>query len=211
MKRRGPSCFAIALLAVVAAQVSAAEPDADTLIASLGRAAPASIAFAEVRFSSLLREPLIVAGELRYVSPERLDREVTNPYRERTAIEGESVRVERDSERSRTFSLRRTAELRALMAGFAALLAGDAAAVRRNFHVQVGGEQDAWSLELTPLDASQKRRLKQILVTGSGTEPRCFSILDTQGGASVILLGAAADPLPPARSTLEDVLATFRG
>jgi Outer membrane lipoprotein carrier protein LolA-like len=210
MNRRGPTCFAIALLALAAARASAATPDADTLIGSLGRAAPASIAFAEVRFSSLLREPLIVAGELRYAGPARLEREVTSPYRERTVIEGDSVRVERDGERSRTFTLRRTPELRGLMAGFGAVLGGDAPAVRRNFELQVGGEHDAWSLELTPLDASQRRRLKQIVVTGSGNEPRCFSMFDTQGGASVMLLGAAADPLPPTRSTLEDLLAACR-
>jgi len=66
--------------------VSAAldDPEADALIGRLAKPAPATISFTEVRFSKLLRAPLIVSGDLGYAGPESLDRRVTAPYREST-------------------------------------------------------------------------------------------------------------------------------
>jgi len=194
---------------LVAPAVCAAAPDADALIASLTRPASSSIAFAEVRFSSLLSEPLIVSGELGYSGPTSLDRRVAKPYRETTAIRGESVLVERDGERPRSFALKRVPELRGLMNAFSALLAGDAAALRRSFAVQVTGNEDSWTLELTPLETNA-RPLKNILVNGSGDEARCFSIFNSQDGASVMLLGAAADMQVAPNVTLEDLLSQCR-
>ncbi len=83
----------------------AAALDADALVAKLARPAPASIAFTEVRLSPLLREPLVVSGELEFSGPTSLDRHVRQPYREDTAIRGESVRVEREGEPPRSFAL----------------------------------------------------------------------------------------------------------
>src|SRR5215204_5100124 len=68
--------------------------DAQALIGRLAKPAPATVAFREVRFSTLVNEPLIVAGELVYTDATSLDRRVTQPYRETVAIRGESVRVE---------------------------------------------------------------------------------------------------------------------
>ena len=192
-----------------------AAPDVDALIRGLARKAPASVAFTEARFSALLREPLVVSGELDrtgglWPNTASLDRRVTEPYRESTAIRGESVRLERDGEPERTFALKRVPELRALLSGFVALLSGDAAAVRKDFSVESGGDDASWSLELKPVEASARRRLTEIVVNGSGSEPRCFSMLDTRGGGSVLLLGAAAGTNVQKNATLEDLLSLCR-
>jgi hypothetical protein len=181
-----------------AATVSnASEQDADALIARLAKPAPATIEFTEVRFSKLLREPLIVSGELGYSGATSLDRRVTTPYRESTSIRGESVKVEREGEKPRSFALKHAPELRGLLAGFSAMLAGDAAALRKTFTVNATGNDDAWTLELIPPDAKLGRRLKVIEVTGSHAEPRCFSMTTADGANSILLLGAAAkDPVP---------------
>ena len=108
-----------ALLAVLtmllALCATAATLDADALIGRLAKPAPATIAFREVRFSPLVDEPLIVAGELGYAGPTSLDRRVTQPYRETVSIRGESVRVEREGEPTRSFGLNRAPELRGLL------------------------------------------------------------------------------------------------
>jgi Outer membrane lipoprotein carrier protein LolA-like len=185
-------------------------PDVDTLIRGLARKAPASVAFTEARFSALLKEPLVVSGELEYAGPASLDRRVTEPYRESTAIRGESVRLERDGEPERTFALKRVPELRALLSGFVALLSGDATSIRKDFSVESGGDDASWRLELKPVEASARRRLMEIVVNGSGGEPRCFSMLDTRGGGSVLLLGAAAAKNVRKDATLEDLLSLCR-
>jgi hypothetical protein len=171
---------------------AAPEADADALIARLAKPAPATVAFTEVRFSRLLREPLMVSGELGYSGADSLDRNVTQPYREHTAIRGESVKVEREGEPPRSFALKHAPELRGLLSGFSAMLSGDAAALRKSFTVNMTGGEDQWVLELTPVDAKARRRLKEIEIAGRHNEPRCFSMLTADGASSVLLLGAAA-------------------
>jgi hypothetical protein len=184
-----------------------AAPDGAQLIAGLARSPPATIAFAEARFSSLLREPLIVSGELGYGGPGAFERRVTQPYRETTAIRGDSVSVEREGERPRTFALQRAPELKGFVTAFSALLAGDAAALARVFTVSASGGDAAWRLELTPIDARARRRLRAIVINGSGAEPKCFATLDTQGGGSVMLVDATAEVSISADASLDGLLA----
>jgi hypothetical protein len=174
----------------VATPTWCAELDAGALIRSLARPAPASIAFTEVRFSPLLERPLTVSGELTYSGPSHLQRLVTDPYRERTTIRGESVRVERDGESPRTFALKRAPELRGLLTGFSALLAGDSATIERNFEVEVSGDTDHWSMTLIPKEVAARKRLQQLQTFGHGNEPACFTTTSAEGARSVMLLGA---------------------
>ncbi len=183
----------------------AAALDADALVARLARPAPASIAFTEVRVSPLLRAPLIVSGELEFSGPTSLDRHVRQPYREDTAIRGESVRVEREGEPARSFGLKRAPELRGLLTGFSSLLTGDTAGLRRSFEVQADGTEGSWTLQLVPLDPRAKRRLQKMAIVGHDVTPRCFSLLNAEGGASVMLLGEAAKEQVPADITLSSL------
>jgi hypothetical protein len=192
-----------ALTMLPALSATAAALDAHALIGRLAKPAPATVAFREVRFSPLVNEPLIVAGELGYSGATSLDRRVTAPYHETVAIRGESVRVEREGEPTRSFGLNRAPELRGLLSGFTALLAGDPAALERSFSVAATGTEDAWTLELTPMDARARRRLQQIVVNGRADVPQCFTMLTANGGASVLLLGATADRELPKPTTLD--------
>jgi Outer membrane lipoprotein carrier protein LolA-like len=185
--------------------VSGATPDADALIVALARPAPSTVAFTEVRFSPLLRNALIVSGELGYSGPANLDRRIRQPYREDTSIRGEAVRVEREGAPPRSFALRRAPELRGLLDGFSALLAGDAATIKRRFDIAVAGEEDNWRLELTPRDAGARQRLQQIVVVGAANTPRCFSMMYADSGSSVMLLGDAAQE-PVAADVTPEVL-----
>jgi len=171
--------------------------DPERLIDRLARTAPARVAFVEARYSPLLRQPIVVSGELAYLGPTHLDRDVTAPYREHTTIRDGAVSIEREGEPSRTFALRRAPELRGLVAGFAGVFAGDSAAVKRSFAIAAKGAEDAWTLELTPLDPGTQRRLSRILVTGAAGEPRCLLVFGDRDAATVTLLGAAVLNLRP--------------
>jgi hypothetical protein len=191
--------------------VLAAPLDAEAVIKSLQREPPAVIEFAEARFSPLLDEPLIVSGQLSYLGAASFDRRVTAPYKESTSIRGESVRVEREGENARTFALKRAPELGGLLASFVALLSGDASAVSREFGVTASGDAAAaWTIELTPLDGRQRRRLQEIVVGGAGNEPRCIAVLSSQGGGTVMLLGEGAAGRLTAHATLDGLLGQCR-
>ena len=151
-----------------------------------------------MRFSSLLVEPLVVSGTLTYEGEGALQRRVEHPYRESTAIRGETVRVERDDEKPRTFALRRAPELRGFLTGMLGLLAGDSSLINTHFSVTASGDDERWRLDLEPVDDRLRQRLRNIIVAGRTDEPRCFVIVDTEGGTSVMLLGpVAALPLSP--------------
>jgi hypothetical protein len=198
--------------------------DARALIARLARPAPARIDFVEVRFSPMLREPLVVSGELGYLGPRNLERRVRSPYREQASIHGESVRVEREGAPPRSFALKRAPELRALLSGFAALLAGDPAALERDFEIELSGDEHAWTLALLPLERASRRQ--QITVNGSGDSPRCLWMLSVapasrgtrdsgsaasaQGSTNIMLLGVAARIALPEAPTIDSLLQRCR-
>jgi Outer membrane lipoprotein carrier protein LolA-like len=193
-----------------ASVASSATPDADVLIRKLARDPPATIAFAEARFSALLKEPVIVTGQLAHLGAGSFDRRVTAPYPELTEIRGLSVRVEREGEPPRTFALKRAPELGGLLTSLVALLSGDAAAVAREFSVVASGDEGAWALELAPLDGAKRRRLQQILVSGADDELECFAVLTSDGAASVMLLGEDAADAMATNPTLETLLRQCR-
>lgn len=191
------SCLVLSIVLLAPIAWGDAGADPDRLIDRLARTAPAMVEFVEARYSPLLREPIVVSGELAYLGPARLDRDVTRPYREHTSIRDESVSIEREGEPLRTFALRRAPELRGLLTGFAGVLAGDSAAVKLSFAVAAKGGDDAWTLELTPLELGTQRRLSRIVVTGAAGEPRCLIVFGARDAATVMLLGAAVLTLRP--------------
>ncbi len=207
------ACLATACLALAGTPDAAAE--AETLghfLQGLARPAPDRIAFAEVRFSPMLEEPLEVSGELEYLGPERLARHVTEPYEEVTLIEGNHVRIRRQEERERNFSLERAPELRGLLATFVAMLSGDAAALETYFEPTLtrrSAEDPRWTLLLEPRAAATRARLGTFRIHGAGTTPNCISIVAGEGKASIILLGptAAARPEPMSLEALEQLCA----
>ena len=204
--RFGSRCCATLLAALLPAAGSFGAPEGGDIIKRLARPYPASVTFVEARFSSLLVTPLVVSGELDYEGAESLNRRVTEPYQETTTIRSEAVRVERAGQPPRTFSLHRAPELRGLVTGMTGLLSGNGELIAQHFQVTTtSSPDDAWRIDLVPTDGKIQKRLRGITVTGDGTEPHCFVIRDTQGGASVMLLGAAAKTLPPT-TTLADLL-----
>jgi hypothetical protein len=122
---------ALTAMGCLAVATASAAPDARTLVEKLARESPSSVAFTEARFSSLLRRPLVVSGELGYLGGGNLDRRVTSPYRETITIRGSTVRIEREGEEVRSVALERAPELEGFLKAFGALLAGDSPSSRR--------------------------------------------------------------------------------
>jgi hypothetical protein len=173
-------------------------PDAAALIARLARPVPSTTTYAEVRFVRLLKTPQVQHGELDYGGAGKLGKRVERPYRETMTIDAGSVEVQREGRSTRRFALERAPELQGLLTGFSALLGGDAATLGKIFDVHFVDNAPKWTLTLTPHEAALGKHLREIVVAGSGDEPQCFSLHETDGDASVMLLGAlAASPLPP--------------
>ncbi len=176
---------------------AAATPNAEALLQRLARPAPALTAFVEVRYSDVLSEPLVSRGELSFSAADQLGKRVDSPFQEHTVVNGETVRIERADRKPMQFSLKRAPELRALLVGFSALLAGDEAALRRHFAIVVVGDDAQWQIELDPIDKRIRKRIRAITVFGSGNAPRCFLVDQADGDSSVMLVDAAASAALP--------------
>jgi hypothetical protein len=197
------------LLAASPALPPAATPETAALIGRLARPAPADTAYAEVRFVGMLKQPLVLHGELHYGGAGKLGKRVDQPYRETTTIADGSVEVQRADKPVQRFSLDRAPELQTLLAAFGALLGGDAATLTKYYQVDATQAGADFSLKLTAR-AVRPGKLNRVVVRvdGSGDEPRCFSLYQPDGDASVMLLGplaAAALPDPPTRTALEQL------
>jgi len=194
------------LLLLLPVTASAAGLELGPLLKSMARPAPARTHFVEAHFSSLLSRPLVVSGELEYLGPDALARTVQAPYTERTEVHGESVTVQRDHEKPRYFSLKRSPEMRSLLGSFAALLSGDEAGLEQQFNLKLDGDSDAWTLEMTPRDPHVRQRVRAITVDGKGSEPRCITTAEPNDNATVTLLAEAAKttlPQAPDRAWLD--------
>jgi hypothetical protein len=169
-----------------------AAPDTAALIARLARPAPSSTSYAEVRFVHMLRKPIVLHGELEYGGADKLGKRVEQPYRETTTIAGAGVDVQREGHSPRHFALDRAPELQALLAGFSALLGGDAVTLEKFYTISLVDNATNWTLTLTPRDAALTAHLREIVVDGAGNEPNCFSLHEADGDASIMLLGTLA-------------------
>ena len=193
-------------LALAATPLRAADPGLDALLARLARPAPDTTRFVEVRYSSLLDEPIVVSGVLEHRTDGALVRRVESPYQEVTELQGENVTVTRDGGKPRRFSLNRAPELRGMLASFGALLAGDRQVLEQYFYVELKESEIRWEITLTPRDSKLKRRLSSIVVNGAMDRPRCFTLREPDGDGSLMALGVSKPgelPIPPGRPALE--------
>lgn len=181
-------------------------PELDALLAKIARPAPARVAFVDVRWSGMLARPLVTAGELEYRGGEQLAKRIDRPYRETTEIDGHDVRVRREKQTPRRFSLDRAPELRGMLASFAGLLAGDRQALEQWFTVAlVPGE--AWTITLAPKQARLAKRIASIEMQGKGDTPRCVWVREPDGDATLSLMGDAGQEAVP-RDATRELLAT---
>ncbi len=157
----------LALGALLTPAISFAAIDVDSLLKSLAHPAPAVTPFVEVRFSKLLDQPIVVEGQLEYHEDGSLVRAVSDPFKERTEIKGETVSVLRAGKSPRKFSLKRAPELRSMLGGFSAVLGGGRGTLDQDFNLASSGEKDLWKLSLTPKSATVGKYVKDIVIQGS--------------------------------------------
>jgi hypothetical protein len=198
--------LAAALLTITTAIASAADHGTDALLERLARPAPETTPFVEVRYSALLTEPLVVAGELEHRGDGALVRRVQEPYRETTTLLGENVTVERDGNRPRRFSLDRAPELRGLLNSFGAMLQGDRATLEQHFEIASSESQDTWRIDLVPRGDKLRARLAHVRVDGQSDRAKCMTMEEPDGDATVMAIGVADRgelPSPLERESLQ--------
>lgn len=171
----------------------------------LARTPPVTTSFVEYRFSRLLKKPLRTAGQLEYRADGVMARTVDSPYREHTEIVGDELRIRRGDKPERRVSLARAPQMRLLLGSFRALLEGRLAPLAADFVTTLDERGERWSLTLEPRDAKLARGLDRIEVFGAADRPICIESIETDGDATLTVLGAGPAPdVTPQRVVLEN-------
>lgn len=175
--------------------------DSDWILSRLARPAPMQTSFVELRSSRLLKKPLRISGQYRRPDENTLVREVHTPYAEVTTIGQGQVSIARGNGQIRRVPLSRVPQLAGIQASFGALLAGDAATIKRSFALETRGSREAWQMRMIPNEAAMKQHLQDITLHGRGMELRCIETR-TVANQEVqrTLLASAAHALPATAS-----------
>lgn len=141
--------------------------------------------FVEIKHSGLLKSPLVLKGTLSYQRPDRVEKHVLSPYDERITLESGRLTLESNA-RNETFSIAAAPGAAALVESVRATLAGDLAALRRYYSVDLKGSLDGWSLTLEPRDPPIQEILISITLSGSRDQIRRVEIEEAGGDRSVM-------------------------
>jgi len=183
--------LAATLLTITTTGAGAVDRGTDALLDRLARPAPETTPFVEVRYSALLTEPLVVAGELEHRDDGALVRRVLEPYRETTTLLGENVVVERDGSRPRRFSLDRAPELRGILNSFGAILKGDRTTLEQHFEIASSESDYAWRIDMVPRGDKLRARLARVRVDGYANRANCMTMEEPDGDATIMAIGVS--------------------
>jgi len=181
--------YPVMVLCSLTHEVAASDWTLEALMGLLKEQRVVSVPFEEATYSSLLTEPAIARGLLKFVPPEGFEKTITTPSHERYVVEGDQVTFE--SERKgvkRTISLDAYPGLRSFVEAFRSTLSGDAVRLREVYEVTLGGSREKWTLLLRPREAAARSFVDYILMTGSAGRVGTIAIRSPDGDRSVMTI-----------------------
>ncbi len=178
------------LASLAAFPVRAADPPLalEPLMAALAKNGPGTVRFTETKSSALLKAPIESSGTLTYAAPARLEKRTLAPRDERFAVDGDTVLIESAARSRLELRLADYPAIRAFVESIRGTLAGDLAALRRYYRVEVDGTWSDWRLHLLPSDPQMAELVQKVLIGGTGGEVRRIEILEASGDRSVMTI-----------------------
>lgn len=164
----------------------------DEVVAGIAQPEGGVARFTEIKYLAALDQPLRVQGEVRFTPPDRLQRRVTEPYREDMTVAGDMLSLKREDGEARELALEDHPAIAAFVNAFLATLAGNKALLEEHYELALEGSEENWTLSLTPRDKRLARRVEQIRVTGAGERLISFETRQANGDRSVMLFSLLA-------------------
>lgn len=183
MKRRPCLLAAFAMLFAVPARQAAAEGGTwfDELMRRLAAIPARRASFSEEKSVAALTVPLISHGVLVYRRPNYLEKITTDPRPETLIVNGDQLSLATMGQKPRVFSLESQPVAAALVDSVRAALAGDVPGLQRFYRITASGGLTSWTLLLTPIAPSLARVLRNVTLTGAGTDIRGIRISEANG------------------------------
>ena len=178
--------FMVLLILMIAASVVHADAlDLTRLMQLLAAAPTAEVSFIEKKYSSLLSEPVISSGKLRYQRPDIVEKNIELPRKEQYRFVGDDLLLVRNGAEKR-IRLSSQPLLLAFAASLRGVLGGDLALLRTHYQLSLTGNQLSWRLDLTPDDEGIGRYVQRIVVTGHDGQIEQIEVREVSGDRSVL-------------------------
>ena len=186
--------LSLSLAALIASgTATAAEWNAARLMQDLARQRGGKVAFSEKKYIALLDRPVESAGELIYQPPARLEKRTLKPKVESLVLDRDVLVVERGKQKY-TLQLQQYPEITAIVGTIRNTLAGDLAALEKQYRVDLQGSPERWSLTLLPSDPRIAAIVQKIVISGTRDELREIEMLQGDGDRSVMQIRRDAPP-----------------
>ena len=165
----------------------AADWNIDVLMRSLAKQEGGRARFVETKTIALLDQPVVSSGELNYVPPARLEKRTLKPRQEYMVLDGDKLRLERGKQ---VFNIRLSEQPEALafVDSLRGTLAGDKAALEKNYKLRLSGDQAKWTLDLLPDDQGIAAFVVRITFGGSGNRVEWIRYLQADGDSAVMTI-----------------------
>jgi hypothetical protein len=171
----------LALCAFTACAGAAHALTVGELEALLRAAQKPDVKYVETRESPWLSAPVTTRGTL-HVSAQALEKHVEQPRQETWRMLDDRVEWQGPGGAGRKQILFSQAPaLQALADVTRRALAGDLAALQRDFRIVVHGDDRAWSVELRPLTPLVSRQLEGVELQGTGGQLRVLIVTERKG------------------------------
>lgn len=158
----------------------AASATLDQLMQLLARRQHGEADFTEVRYLSVLSEPLRSRGLLIYRAPDYLEQRILQPRAE-TVLLDHGVLTLRRGKRERSVSLAQQPQIAPLVDSMRALLAGERATLEQHFTLQLTGSLERWQLRLEPREEALRTGVREIDISGEGDQVRLVQLQARNG------------------------------
>lgn len=182
----------IALCLALVAQPAAAAFDLGQLMDDLSRHKGGRARFVERKYLAVLDKPVVSSGEMLYVPPARLEKYTLLPKAESMVLDKDVLTLERDKRRV-TVNLANQPEAQAFVDSIRGTLAGNRAALEKNYALMLHGTPEKWVLTLLPSDQKIANIVQRITVSGVRDQVVNIEYLQADGDRAVLTI----EPIAP--------------
>jgi hypothetical protein len=182
------ACVLVAFLPPFAFAGSSTDLELDELMRTLAEVDEAGGKFTERKYLSILSEPLILEGRVRYKAPDYVKKVYDDPDSESYEVSGEHLTIEASDGRRRDMSIDEHPVLRAFVESYRATLAGDRETLKRYFDLELSGNIDEWQLRLTPRQRELADYLSAVIMHGRKSTVYRVETQEAGGDRSVMTL-----------------------
>ncbi|WP_306605245.1 LolA-related protein [Azonexus sp.] len=181
------------LLIMLLAAPAFAAIDLGQLMDSLARHPGGTARFVEKKFLAVLDKPLVATGEMTYTAPDRLEKRTLTPKLETLILNKDLLTLEREKQKF-SINLASQPEALAFVDSIRGTLAGNRAALEKNYALHLAGTEDKWVLTMLPREQKIAAIVLRIVVSGSRGQVRSIEYLQADGDRSLLSIEPIVTP-----------------